>query len=56
MIAPPGLGPAASEAPLSSTDRGVLLCGLALVALPIALAYMVMSRRFIAGLTQGALK
>ena len=39
-----------------NTDWGVLFCGLTMAALPITLAYVVMSRQFIAGLTQGALK
>jgi raffinose/stachyose/melibiose transport system permease protein len=39
-----------------NTDWGVLFAGLSLAALPITLVYIVLSRQFIAGLTQGALK
>jgi raffinose/stachyose/melibiose transport system permease protein len=39
-----------------NTDWGVLFAGLTLAALPITLAYVVLSRQFIAGMTQGALK
>jgi raffinose/stachyose/melibiose transport system permease protein len=39
-----------------NTDWGVLFAGLTLAALPIMLCYAVLSRQFIAGLTQGAVK
>jgi raffinose/stachyose/melibiose transport system permease protein len=39
-----------------NTDWGVLFAGLTLGALPITLLYILLSRQFIAGLTQGALK
>lgn len=39
-----------------NTDWGVLFAGLTLAALPITLVYVVLSRQFIAGLTQGAIK
>ena len=39
-----------------NTDWGVLFAGLTLSALPITLCYIVLSRQFIAGMTQGALK
>ena len=39
-----------------NTDWGVLFAGLSLAALPVTLVYIAMSRQFIAGLTQGALK
>ena len=39
-----------------NTDWGVLFAGLTLAALPIMLCYVVLSRQFIAGLTQGAVK
>lgn len=39
-----------------NTDWGVLFAGLALAALPLTLLYVVLSRQFIAGLTQGAVK
>ncbi len=39
-----------------NTDWGVLFAGLTLSALPITLAYIVLSKQFIAGLTQGAIK
>jgi raffinose/stachyose/melibiose transport system permease protein len=39
-----------------NTDWGVLFAGLTLGALPITLLYIFLSRQFIAGLTQGALK
>lgn len=39
-----------------NTDWGVLFSGLTLAALPIMLCYIVLSRQFIAGLTQGAVK
>ena len=39
-----------------NTDWGVLFAGLTLSALPIILVYIVLSRQFIAGLTQGAIK
>jgi raffinose/stachyose/melibiose transport system permease protein len=39
-----------------NTDWGVLFAGLTLAALPITLAYIALSRQFIAGLTQGAIK
>jgi raffinose/stachyose/melibiose transport system permease protein len=39
-----------------NTDWGVLFAGLGLAALPIILVYMVLSKQFIAGLTQGAVK
>lgn len=38
------------------TDWGVLFAGLALASLPITLVYIALSRQFIAGLTQGAVK
>jgi raffinose/stachyose/melibiose transport system permease protein len=38
------------------TDWGVLFTGLTLAALPVTLLYILLSRQFIAGLTQGALK
>ncbi|KFL30014.1 sugar ABC transporter permease [Devosia riboflavina] len=38
------------------TDWGVLFTGLTLAALPITLLYILLSRQFIAGLTQGAIK
>jgi raffinose/stachyose/melibiose transport system permease protein len=39
-----------------NTDWGVLFAGLTLAALPIMLAYALLSRQFIAGMTQGAIK
>ena len=39
-----------------NTDWGVLFAGLTLAALPITAIYIVLSRQFIAGLTQGAVK
>lgn len=39
-----------------NTDWGVLFAGLSLAALPITLLYIILSRQFIAGMTQGALK
>ena len=39
-----------------NTDWGVLFAGLALASLPITLVYIVLSKQFIAGLTQGAIK
>ena len=39
-----------------NTDWGVLFAGLTLAALPIMLVYVVLSRQFIAGMTQGAIK
>jgi raffinose/stachyose/melibiose transport system permease protein len=39
-----------------NTDWGVLFAGLTLAALPITLLYITLSRHFIAGLTQGAIK
>src|SRR5579875_1995827 len=39
-----------------NTDWGVLFAGLLLAALPVTLVYIVLSRQFIAGLTQGAIK
>ena len=39
-----------------NTDWGVLFAGLTLASLPITLVYILLSRQFIAGMTQGALK
>ena len=39
-----------------NTDWGVLFAGLTLAALPIMVCYVLLSRQFIAGLTQGAVK
>ncbi len=39
-----------------NTDWGVLFAGLALASLPITLVYIVLSKQFIQGLTQGAIK
>lgn len=39
-----------------NTDWGVLFAGLTLAALPIVLVYVVLSRQFIEGMTQGAIK
>jgi raffinose/stachyose/melibiose transport system permease protein len=39
-----------------NTDWGVLFAGLTLAALPITALYVLLSRQFIAGLTQGAVK
>lgn len=39
-----------------TTDWGVLFAGLTLAALPITLRYIVLSRQFISGITQGAVK
>ncbi len=39
-----------------NTDWGVLFAGLTLAAAPIILAYVLLSRQFIAGMTQGAIK
>ncbi len=39
-----------------NTDWGVLFAGLLLSALPITLCYILLSRQFIAGMTQGAVK
>ena len=39
-----------------NTDWGVLFAGLTLAALPITFAYIALSRQFIAGMTQGAIK
>jgi raffinose/stachyose/melibiose transport system permease protein len=39
-----------------NTDWGVLFAGLTLSALPIMICYIALSRQFIAGLTQGAVK
>ena len=38
------------------TNWGVLFTGLTLAALPITLLYVVLSKHFIAGITQGAAK
>lgn len=38
------------------TDWGVLFTGLTLAALPVTILYIVLSKQFIAGLTQGAVK
>lgn len=38
------------------TDWGVLFTGLTLAALPVSLLYILLSKQFIAGLTQGAIK
>ena len=39
-----------------NTDWGVLFAGLTLAALPIIVVYVLLSRQFIAGLTQGAIR
>ena len=39
-----------------NTAWGVLFCGLVLASLPVVLLYVLLSRQFIAGLTQGAIK
>jgi len=39
-----------------TTDWGVLFTGLTLAALPITLVYIVLSKQFISGITQGAVK
>jgi raffinose/stachyose/melibiose transport system permease protein len=39
-----------------TTDWGVLFTGLTLAALPITLVYVVLSKQFISGITQGAVK
>jgi len=39
-----------------TTDWGVLFTGLTLAALPITLLYIVLSKQFISGITQGAVK
>jgi len=39
-----------------NTDWGVLFAGLSLSALPIILLYITLSRQFIAGMIQGAIK
>ncbi len=39
-----------------STDWGMLFAGLTLAALPISLAYILLSRQFIAGMTAGSVK
>jgi raffinose/stachyose/melibiose transport system permease protein len=39
-----------------TTNWGVLFTGLSLAALPITLVYIALSRHFIAGITQGAVK
>ncbi len=39
-----------------NTDWGVLFAGLTLAALPISVVYILLSRQFIAGMTQGAIK
>jgi raffinose/stachyose/melibiose transport system permease protein len=39
-----------------TTNWGVLFTGLSLAALPITLVYIALSRQFIAGITQGAVK
>jgi raffinose/stachyose/melibiose transport system permease protein len=39
-----------------TTSWGVLFTGLSLAALPITLVYIALSRQFIAGITQGAVK
>ena len=39
-----------------NTDWGVLFAGLSLAALPIVAVYIVLSRHFIEGMTQGAIK
>ncbi len=39
-----------------NTDWGVLFAGLTLAALPIILVYVILSRQFISGMTQGAIK
>jgi raffinose/stachyose/melibiose transport system permease protein len=39
-----------------NTDWGVVFAGLTMAALPITLVYILLSRQFIAGMTQGALK
>lgn len=38
------------------TDWGVLFTGLTLAALPITLLYIVLSKQFSSGITQGAVK
>lgn len=39
-----------------TTDWGVLFTGLTLAALPITVLYIVLSKQFISGITQGAVK
>ena len=39
-----------------NTEWGVLFAGLTIAALPITLLYVVLSRQFVAGMTQGAIK
>jgi raffinose/stachyose/melibiose transport system permease protein len=39
-----------------NTDWGVLFAGLTMAALPITVVYVLLSRQFIAGMTQGAIK
>jgi raffinose/stachyose/melibiose transport system permease protein len=39
-----------------TTDWGVLFTGLTLAAPPITLLYIVLSKQFISGITQGAVK
>jgi raffinose/stachyose/melibiose transport system permease protein len=39
-----------------NTEWGVLFAGLTLAALPITIVYIVLSRQFVAGMTQGAVK
>ena len=39
-----------------NTEWGVLFAGLTLAALPITILYIVLSRHFVAGMTQGAVK
>ncbi|WP_246678056.1 hypothetical protein [Mesorhizobium sp. B2-7-2] len=39
-----------------TTDWGVLFTGLTLAALPISLLYIVLSKQFVSGITQGAVR
>ena len=39
-----------------NTEWGVLFAGLTMASLPIVLVYVLLSRQFISGLTQGAIK
>jgi raffinose/stachyose/melibiose transport system permease protein len=39
-----------------NTEWGILFAGLTIAALPITLLYIVLSRQFVAGMTQGAIK
>src|SRR5262249_10226848 len=39
-----------------TTDWGIMFTGLTLAALPITLLYIILSKQFIAGITQGAVK